>query len=134
MKFAPTGKLPAAERRCRGFTLIEALAAMVVMAIVIPVAMQGLQVASRAGEFGLRRATAARVGQSKLDELVATGQWRLAAQNGVIEEGTRQYRWQLSLQPWTEGMLELATMHVYFNVSGREHEVRLSTLVDPTLQ
>ncbi len=134
MRFKPTPHTRVASRLGRAFTLVEVLAAMTIMSIVFLVAMQCFQLASRAGEYGQRSVTAARIGQSKLDELVATGQWRLSTQNGMIQEGDRQYRWQVTIQPWTEGVLSLITMHVYFPVQGREYEVRLSTLVDPSLQ
>jgi type II secretion system protein I len=135
MRFKPTPhNSRAASRLGRAFTLVEVLAAMTIMSVVFVVAMECFQLASRAGEYGQRMVTAARIGQSKLDELVATGQWRLSTQNGVIQEGTREFRWQISIDPWTEGVLNLITIHVYFPVQGREYEVRLSTLVDPSLQ
>ena len=38
----------------RGFTLLEVLAALMLMAIVVPVAMQGMSIATRAGVLGQR--------------------------------------------------------------------------------
>ena len=62
---------------CRSaFTLIEVLAALVFMAVVIPVAVEGLRVASRAGEVGRRKAVAGRIAESMLNELIVTGQLR----------------------------------------------------------
>src|SRR6478735_6417980 len=55
-----------------GFTLAEVLAALLFMAIVIPVAVQGLRIASRAGSLSERKAIAARLADSKLNELVVT--------------------------------------------------------------
>ncbi len=135
MKFRSTPhNTRAASRLGHAFTLVEVLAAMTIMSIVFVVAMECFQLASRAGEYGQRAVAAARIGQSKLDELVATGQWRLATQSGLIQEGAREYRWQINIEPWTEGILSLITIHVSFPVQGREYEVRLSTLVDPSLQ
>ena len=150
MKFKPTpsnaraaertGANPAAvSRRARagatgGFTLVEVLAALLFMAIVIPVTLEGFQVASRAGEYGQRKLIAARIAESKLEELVATGQWRQSSPYGTVTEGYRQYRWQMRMEPWTEGTLTLVTVGVYFPVQGRDYEVHLSTLVDPSLQ
>ena len=51
--------LPAAKRRIRaGFTLVEVLAALLFMAILIPVAMRAVQIANRAGQVGDRKAVA----------------------------------------------------------------------------
>src|SRR5262245_13838541 len=45
----------------QAFTLAEVLAAMVFMAILIPVAMEGLSIATRAGEVAARKSEAALV-------------------------------------------------------------------------
>src|SRR5882762_4963509 len=54
-------------RRCAGFTLAEVLAALLFMAIVIPVAVQGLHIASRAGSVSERKAVGARIAERKLN-------------------------------------------------------------------
>jgi type II secretory pathway pseudopilin PulG len=123
----------AASRARRAFTLVEVLAALMFMAIVIPVAVQGLQIASRAGEVGERKFTAARIADRVLNELVATGQWQRASQNGVAREGLREYRWTVRLEPWNQSALRLMTVQVFYLVQGQEYQVRLSTIVDPSL-
>jgi type II secretory pathway pseudopilin PulG len=128
MKFKPSSR--AVERARRAFTLAEVLAALAFMAIVIPVAVQGLRVASFAGQVGDRRAAAARVAERVLNELVVTGQAALGAQNGVAQEGPRSFRWTLLSEPWNEGTLNLVTVRVVFDVQGEEFDVWLSTLVD----
>ena len=66
----------ASRRACRAFTLAEVLAALMFMAIVIPVAVEGLRLASRAGEVGERKVTAARIADRVMNELIATGDWQ----------------------------------------------------------
>jgi type II secretory pathway component PulJ len=110
------------------------LAALLLMAIVIPVAVQALQVASRAGEVGQRKAAAARIAERVLEELVVERRWQQSSQNGTIQEGLQEYRWLMRLEPWSEGDLSVLTVQVTYPVQGREYDVRLSTLVDPTLQ
>jgi len=117
-----------------GFTLAEVLAALVFMAIVIPVAVEGLRVANVAGQIGERRAAAARIAGRVIEELAATGQFQQSSQNGVIQEGPRQYRWQMRLEPWNQGALRLLTVQVTFPVQGRDYDVRLSTVVDTATQ
>jgi prepilin-type N-terminal cleavage/methylation domain-containing protein len=134
MKFKlASGRSPAAERAQAGFTLAEVLAALVFMAIVIPVAVQGLRIASRAGVVSERKAMVMRLAESKLNELVVTGQWQSSSQKGTIQEGLRSYAWQLQSEPWSEdGAMRLVTVHVSVPVQGQDYDVQVSTLVDAT--
>src|ERR1700719_883538 len=86
-------------QRCRGsrslpagFTLIEMLAAMLFMAIVIPVALQGLRIASRAGTVAGRKGVAVQLAESKLNELIVTGQWHNSGQGGAYAGRGRAIR------------------------------------------
>ena len=116
-----------------GFTLAEVLAALLFMAIVIPVAVQGLRIASRAGTVSERKAVAMRLAESKLNELVVTGEWQSTAQKGTIQEGFRSCPWQLASEPWSEdGLMRLLTVHVTVPVEGQAYDVHVSTLVDAT--
>ena len=132
MKFKPAScRSPAANRSRAGFTLAEVLAALLFMAIVIPVAVQGLQIASRAGSVSERKALGARLAERKLNELLVTGQWQSAAQKGTMEEGFQSYAWQLKSEPWSEdGVMKLLTVQVSVTVQGRDYDVPVSTLVD----
>src|ERR1043165_2749237 len=108
-------------RRQAAFTLAEALAAMMFMAIVIPVAVQGLRIASRAGSVAERKAVGARLAESKLNELIVTGQWQSTGQKGTIREGLREYSWQLQSEPWSEdSTMRLLTVHVTVPVQGQD--------------
>ena len=80
--------------KAAGFTLVEAIAAMAFLAIVIPVAIQGLQIASRAGTVALRKSEAVRVADHMLGEMVATGQWKQSG-GGTVREGIHEYRWKM---------------------------------------
>lgn len=131
MKFLPANRRSPADRAHAGFTLAEVLAALLFMAIVIPVAVQGLQIASRAGSVSERKAQAARMAESKLNELIVTRQWSSSASRGTIQEGLQSYSWRLETQPWAEdGAMRLVTVWVSVPVQGQEYEVPVSTLVD----
>lgn len=133
MKFNPDNRSPGADRACAGFTLAEVLAALLFMAIVIPVAVQGLRIASRAGSVAERKAVAARLADTKLNELIVTGQWQSAAQKGTIDEGWQSYPWTLQSEPWAEdGAMRLVTVRVSVPVQGQDYDVAVSTLVDAT--
>ena len=103
------------------------------MAIVIPVAVQGLHIASRAGLVAERKAAAARLAETKLNELIVTGQWQSSAQKGTVSEGWQSYPWTVQSEPWAEdGAMRLVTMHVSVPVQGQDYDVAVSTLVDAT--
>lgn len=132
MKFTPANRRsPGIDRGRAGFTLAEVLAALLFMAIVIPVAVQGLQIASRAGSVSERKALGARLAESKLNELIVTRQWSSSASQGTIQEGFQSYTWRLENQPWAEdGAMRLVTVYVTVPVQGKDYDVPVSTLVD----
>lgn len=133
MKFKPANRARAAERACAGFTLAEVLAALLFMAIVIPVAMQGLHIASKAGTVAHRKAIGARLAENKLNELIVTGQWQSSAQKGTVPDGLQTYSWQMETAPWVEdATMRLVTVHVTVPVQGQDYDVAVSTLVDAT--
>jgi type II secretory pathway pseudopilin PulG len=123
-----------AKRRRAAFTLTEVLAALAFMAIVIPVAVQGVRVASLAGEIGQRKAAAARIAESVLNDQIVSGTWQSAEQNGTVAEGALEYRWKVSAEPWSEDAMSLLTVEVTVPIQGKDYEVRLNTLVDSAAQ
>src|SRR5689334_21205572 len=117
MRFRPISSKTFSGKGCGGFTLAEVLAALVFMAIVIPTAVHGLRIANLAGNVGQRKATAARIADRVLNELLVTRQWQTGAQNGIVQEGPIPYRWTVSNQPWPQlGVLRLLTVRVTFPV------------------
>ena len=128
MKFNRSSTCP---RRCaEGFTLAEVLAALMFMAIVIPVAMQGLSIASRAGAVAERKREAVRVAERMLNETLVTTNWSQSAQSGVVKEMDREYQWNLRSDRWIESTMQLLTVEVTFPVQGKDYAVQLSTLVE----
>ncbi len=123
---------PPTARSVRAFTLAEVLAALLFMAIVIPVAMHGLSVASRAGTLGQRKSAAMRVAERVLEETIATGQNISSISNGTVTEGDTSYPWTLKSDTWTEDTMTQLTVTVSFDVQGTTFTVNASTLYDPT--
>ena len=122
----------AAKRRRSAFTLAEVLAALMLMAIVIPVALEGLHIASTAGEVAQRKMVAARIGNKVLNELKVMGQLQNTGQSGLVQDRGLSYRWTVKNQSWTEDTLSqmsVATVTVSFQVQGRNYDVNLSTLL-----
>lgn len=127
-----TRKCNAQRGAVKAFTLAEVLAALLFMAIVIPVALQGLRISSRAGELAERKREAARVAERILVESIVTTNWSSSALSGVVQEDHREYRWALRSESWsaagTVSPLRLLSVEVAFPVQGEEYTVALSTL------
>lgn len=137
MKFARKNS----RERHQAFTLAEVLAALVFLAILIPVAIEGLHIASRAGDVAIRKSQAALVAESILNETVATTNWNRTVQNGSVRQGVNEFRWTLRNEPWNQDpaatTIRQLTAEVFYTAQGAQYSVRLSTLVDsspPTTQ
>lgn len=126
MKFATaTSK----RRRAAAFTLAEVLAAMLLMAIVIPVAMEALHVASLAGEISARKAEAMRVADTVLNENIVTTNWSQSSLSGTVVENSHEFRWTLKNQLWpADSAMQLLSAEVSFSAGPRQYSVHLNTL------
>jgi len=120
----------AVKRARAAFTLAEVLAALAFMAIVIPVAVEGLRIANLAGEVGQRKAVAARIAERVLNEWIIVSRMQGTAQSGTIPEGMVQYNWSIRSEPWSEATMNLVTVRVIYPAQGHDYDVRLSTLVN----
>jgi len=125
-----------AAARLAAFTLAEVLAALLFMAIVVPVAIEGMHIASLAGAVAARKGQAARIAQQVLNENLVVTNWTQALQ-GTVTEDQRTFHWTLNSTPWTQdpganNLLQL-TVEVTYDVRGRDYSVAMSTLVDSTL-
>jgi prepilin-type N-terminal cleavage/methylation domain-containing protein len=116
--------------RARGMTLIEVLATVVLMAIVLPVAMQGVSLAVSASQVARQRTEAAALAESKLAELAATGDWQYGLLSGDFGPDWPDYRWSGAAEPWqsTTTMRQLS-VRVIWTARGQDRQVILTTLV-----
>ncbi len=125
------------EKRRGGFTFIEVLAAMIFMAVLIPVVMQGLILVQRSVAITERRTIAAQLGANLLNEMIVTEQWEQeTGGSGDWGEEWPGFRWEMTLNPWSEdeGINEL-TLTVYYPSHGQEESISLTTLVpQPTVE
>ena len=111
------------------FTFAEVLAAMLFMALVIPVAMKGVQLANRAGVVAVRKGIAVHLADQYLTELILTGNWRSLSPSGNFGREWNGYRWELRQESWREdSAMRQVTLDVYYMVQMQEYNVRLSTL------
>lgn len=106
--------------------MVEVLAALLFMAIVIPVTLQALYVASLSGEVAARKAEAARVADRVLNEAAVTG--NTSQQSGTATENGHPFRWTLRNEIWPVAAMQALTVEVTYLARGRGFAVRLSTL------
>jgi len=111
--------------------LVEVLAALLMMAIIIPVAMEGMSVASRAGVLGQRKAAAMRVAERILNETIVMGDTQQSSSSGTIADGDTQYPWTMRTETWPEDSMLQMTVTVTFTVQGNPYDVSATTLVAP---
>ncbi len=129
MKFA-TRKI----KSCAAFTLAEVLAAMLLLAIVIPTAIEALHVSSLAGEVAARKGAAARIADRVLNESLVTTNWTGGTQNGAASEGAVDFHWTLSNQAWPQDSMQLLTVEVTYQAQGKDYSVKLATLANSQSQ
>ena len=132
MSFTPTPRT--AGRLRRGFTLIEVLVALTVLAVVLPVAMQGVSIVLQLGADAKHRAEAATLAQGKLDELTATNAWQSGELSGSFSESLPAYHWTATVQPWGDGTMDEVTVEVSWTARQRQKSVIVGTLVAPETQ
>lgn len=116
----------------RAFTLVELLAAMAFMAIVVPVTMQALTIANRAGTAAQRKAVAARIADRVLNEYAATAGSVNSTQRGTVREGVWDYAWNIRLDNWREDNMRLVTVEVKYPLQGEDLSVSAATLISMT--
>jgi prepilin-type N-terminal cleavage/methylation domain-containing protein len=126
----PTSKKFSGRRFEDGFTFVEVLAALMLMAIVIPVAIDALRIASVAGEVAERKAEAVGVAERVLNESIVTANGSLPNQSGTIMEDGHEFHWMSRSELWPLDSMQMLTIEVAFSAQNRSYSVRLSTLVN----
>ena len=117
-----------------GFTFAEVLAALVFMAIVIPVVLQGISIANRAGVGAERKEIAVQLAANMLNQLSISNFWQTAQASGTFEQDYPGYAWSMQQQTWPDGDMQQLTLEVTYPLQGGIFAVELSTLVDDSVQ
>ncbi|MDB5296239.1 MAG: hypothetical protein JWO31_2222 [Phycisphaerales bacterium] len=122
---------PASRRR--GFTLIEVLTTILLMAIIVPVAMRAVSASTGAASSAQHRTIAAGLADSKLAELVATGDWQNGGTGGDFGEYYPEYSWQARVDTWaTSAAVTQVQVVVSWTTARRGDEsLTVATLVYP---
>jgi len=129
MTLYPRKYILSAESR-KGFTLIEILATFVLIAVIIPVAMKGLSLSTNMAGNSKRKIEASSLAETKLTELMVTGEWVNGEQSGDFGEEWPEYTWSAELEDWEdEDLMQQLTLQVSWKGPGQERSVLLTTLV-----
>lgn len=113
----------------RGFSYVEVLATLVLLAIVLPAVMNGISVSLTAAKLARDQAQATALAKSKLGELVVGGQWQHSELAGDFGDDAPGYHWQAVVTDWDADVLRQLDVTVVWAHRGGERAVSLSTLV-----
>lgn len=100
------------------------------MAILIPIVLEGISIANKAGIASSRQNTASFMGNNLMNELVLNNQWQSAGGSGDFGPEYPGYSWQLSQEAWPEDVMVVLHLDVIYPVQGQTRGLRLSTLID----
>ena len=125
--------LPPRERQhCHGgFTLVEVLATLVLLAIILPIAMRGVSMAMAAASNARRTAEATTLAEAKLNELVADGTWASGSLSGDFAPTQPEYQWACLTATRDYGLTEVA-IRVTWSDRGQVREMIVATLATQT--
>ncbi len=115
--------------RPRRFTLAEVLVAMLVMAVVLPVAMRALSLDWRLDQQAAQRQQASLLADMKLRELLITQDWLDAESSGEFGDDYPGYTWELETDEWTQGTVTLQQLSLSVRgIGGDRTAVTLTAL------
>jgi prepilin-type N-terminal cleavage/methylation domain-containing protein len=118
-----------ANKRQAGFTLAEVMAAMLFLAVVIPVAVEVLHLSSLSGEVAVRKGMAVRIADRVLNESLVTTNWNSGTQSGTETAGGLEFQWTLTRQSWPQdAAMQQVTAEVKYTAQAKEYSVKLDTL------
>ena len=113
------------------FTLIEVLATLLLLGIALPAIMHGIALATSAGSIAKQRSEAYGLCESKLNELLATGQYQYGNVSGDFSPDFPKYQWSAIIQDWSDPNVQQLDVHVKWTARGTQQDIVLSTLVYP---
>ena len=120
-------------RHIAAFTLIEALIAIVLVAVVLPVALSGVSRATETASLMRRKAIALRLADSRLALICADGSWQTSAPSGdfnVPEDGEDSlgFHWQLTTTAGRDPAVHSLKFTVTWDPPADSHSLSLETL------
>lgn len=112
-----------------GFTLMEILAALLLIGLILPVAMKGVSLASMLASDSARKYEALDLAETRLAEILLQKDWQSSSESGTFEDEYDQYHWMMEVSDWTVAGLKQIDLVVYWQQRNRQRNVTLSTLI-----
>ena len=109
---------------------MEVLAALLLLGIVLPAAMGGLNLCLRAAAGARHRQEAALLAEAKLNEILVTRDATSLGSGGAFGDDWPEYRWSLATAAGPFGMDEL-DLSVEWQERGRTRSLTFSTMMLP---
>jgi len=116
-------------RRRRGFTLVEVLASLALVAIILPVALKGITLAMGVAGSAARQVEAASLAETALADLLVTGALQNGDMTGDFGSDRPGYRWTAQVQDWEGTTLQMVEVQVTWTRRGKERSVALTGLI-----
>lgn len=117
-------------RPAGAFTIVEVLATLTLASIVLPAALHGILLCLATAGHARQQVRAAALAQSKLAEVVATGELYEAEVTGDFGEEAPGYTWVAQVADWeTDARLLQVDVTVLWVRRGEQRHLTLTTLV-----
>ena len=123
------------KRRRTGFTLVEALITLLLVAVLLPLVMKGVSSAAQLGVLADRRSQAATLADTRLTEAILAGDWEAGDQAGefdpeVYGSDAEDFQWYLLVDDWN-GLTshKEVTVVVTWQQRNREQSMSMATVV-----
>lgn len=116
-------------RRRHGITLVEVLATLAIVAIILPVAMKGIALATTLAGQTRQRSEATSLAESKLNELIVSGDWQSGQLSGDFGTDWPGYTWQADVNTWDEADLSEVRLTVLWTSRDVQRQIVLTTLM-----
>lgn len=114
----------------KGFTLIEILAALLLIGLVLPAVMKGLSIVSILASDSEHRYESLDLAETKLAEVLLEESWKnSSSQSGRFENEYEDYEWVIDVSDWTQASVKQIDVFVYWQQRNRQRKIQLSTLV-----
>lgn len=114
----------------KGFTLIEILAALLLIGLVLPAVMKGISIISILASDSDHKYEALDLAETKLAEVLLEESWQnSSSQSGSFENEYEDYQWVIDASDWTQAGIKQIDVFVYWQQRNRQREIKLSTLV-----
>jgi type II secretion system protein I len=113
-----------------GFTMIEVLAALLLIGLVLPAVMKGISMVSILASDSDHRYEALDLAETKLAEVLLEKTWQTSSSmSGRFDDEYEEYEWVLDVSNWTQADIKQVDIFVYWQQRNRQREIQLSTLV-----